>query len=62
MKHRVMVKKYGYATIEGDTEEEIRKKTGEMWDGEFDWAERDWQESEIVENFNEELPDYLKCY
>ena len=26
MKCRVMVKKYGYATIEGDTEEEIRKK------------------------------------
>lgn len=59
MKRRVMVAKYGYATVEGDTDEEIRKKTATMWDGEFDWAERDWKDSEIVEDFNEDEPDYL---
>lgn len=55
MKYRVMVKKYGFATVEADTEEEAMKKADEMWDGEFDWAERDWKDSEIVED----EPDYL---
>lgn len=59
MERRVMVKKYGFATVKGDTDEEIRKKTATMWDGEFDWATRAWQDSEIVEDFNEEEPDYL---
>lgn len=54
-----MVKKYGYATIDADTEEEARKKTDNMWDGEFDWATRHWNDAEIVEPFNEEEPDYL---
>lgn len=58
-KYRVMVKKYGYATIDADTEEEARKKTDNMWDGEFDWATRHWNDAEIVEPFNEEEPDYL---
>lgn len=59
MERRVMVKKYGFATVKGDTEEEIRKKTDNMWDGEFDWATRDWHDSVIVENFDSEAPDYL---
>ena len=58
-KFRVMVRKYGYATIDADTEEEARKRTGDMWDGEFNWATRDWNDSEIVESYNEEEPDYL---
>lgn len=57
--YRVMVKKYGYATIKADSEEGARKKSANMWDGEFDWATRDWNDSEIVESFNEEEPDYL---
>lgn len=59
MERRVMVKKYGYATVKGDTNEEIRKKTADMWDGEFDWATRDWHDSEIVEGFDEDNQDYL---
>lgn len=58
-KYRVMVVKYGYATVESKNEEEARKKTDNMWDGEFDWAERDWQDSQIVEEYDEESPDYL---
>lgn len=49
MKYRVMVRKYGYADIEAANEKEARKKTDNMWDGEFDWAERDWQDAEIVD-------------
>lgn len=44
----VMIKKYGYATIKGNTDEEILKKTNDMKDEEFDWAKRDWMDSEIV--------------
>lgn len=57
--YRVMIRKYGYATIKADSEEDARKKTSTMWDGEFDWATRDWNDSEIVESFNKEKPDYL---
>ena len=49
MKYRVMVKKYGYAEVEAANEEEARKKTDNMWDGEFDWSERDWHDSKIVD-------------
>lgn len=56
-KYRVMVVKYGYATIDAENEKEACKKTNNMWDGEFDWAERDWEDSEIVENYDEEIPD-----
>lgn len=44
-KYRVMVVKYGYATVEAKNEEDARKKTDNMWDGKFDWTERDWQDS-----------------
>ena len=49
MKYRVMVKKYGYAEVEAANEEDARKKTANMWDGEFDWAEHDWEDAEIVD-------------
>lgn len=49
MIYRVMVRKYGYADVEAETEEAARRKTDEMWDGEFDWSERDWEDSEVVE-------------
>lgn len=49
MKYKVMVRKYGYAEIEADSEKEALKKTDNMWDGEFGWAERDWEDAEIVE-------------
>lgn len=55
MKYRVMVIKYGYATVEADTEEDARKKTNEMREGEFDWTERDSEDSEIVEDYVHEL-------
>ena len=48
-KYRVQVVKYGYADIDADSAEEARRKTDNMWDGEFDWAERDWRDAEIVE-------------
>lgn len=47
--YRVMVVKYGYADIVACDEEEAKKKTNNMWDGEFDWAERDWRNAKIVE-------------
>ena len=48
-KYRVQVVKYGYAYIDADSAEEARRKTDNMWDGEFDWVERDWRDAEIVD-------------
>ena len=56
MKYKVMVRKYGYAEIEADSEKEALKKTDNMWDGEFDWAERDWEDAEIVEDPRNKKP------
>lgn len=58
-KYRVMVVKYGYATVEAKNEEDARKKTDNMWDGKFDWTERDWQDSQVVEDCDEKNADYL---
>lgn len=46
--YEVCVPKYGYAEVKAHSEEEALRKTDEMWDDEFDWAERDWRDAEIV--------------
>lgn len=51
---RVMVVKYGYATVSGTSEQEILMKTDQMCDCEFDWSERNWKDAEIVEDDEEE--------
>lgn len=51
MIYHMMVKKYGYADVEADSEEEAKKRTENMWDAEFDWAERTADDAEVVEDW-----------
>lgn len=47
-KMRVMVTKYGFATIDADTESEAIEATHDMQDSDFDWS--DFDDAQVVEN------------
>lgn len=47
-KMQVMVIKYGYATLEVDSEEEAPGKTKNMKDCDFDWS--DFDDAQVVDN------------
>lgn len=47
-KMQVMVIKYGYATLEVDSEEEALGKTKNMKDCDFDWS--DFDDTQVVDN------------
>lgn len=59
-KYHVMVKKYGYSTIRANSENEAKKKTENMWDGEFDWSERNFGDAEIIEECDEETENIVE--
>ena len=47
-KIQVMVIKYGYATLEVDSEVEALEKTKNMKDSDFDWS--DFDDAQVVDN------------
>lgn len=46
-KYRVMVVKYGWATIEADSEKEAQDLINDMRDKDFDWS--DFDDGQVVE-------------
>ena len=47
-KMQVMVIKYGYVTLEVDSEEEALEKTKNMKDSDFDWS--DFDDAQVIDN------------
>lgn len=52
MNYRVMVVRYGYATVEADTESEALEKTKGMSSHDFDWS--DFGDAQVVETEDED--------
>ena len=52
--YRIMVCKYGFATVEANSESEALKKVNTMTDSDFDWS-KDYSDddAEIIDNMEE---------